>query len=143
VQPIEQVRAFAASVDAGNFKARLAEHGPPEILALMQDMNRMATNLGERDALLRRNKALTGEVRSHESRMAAFEAIEVDFAELGDLNLLMRRMLEGVVQVVLALEVARELGLPLMGHLDGPPPPRAEVMALLGKLLGTIFGIHL
>ena len=100
VQPIEQVRAFAASVDAGNFKARLAEHGPPEILALMQDMNRMATNLGERDALLRRNKALTGEVRSHESRMAAFEAIEVDFAELGDLNLLMRRMLEGVVQVL-------------------------------------------
>ena len=100
VQPIEQVRAFAASVDAGNFKARLAEHGPPEILALMQDMNRMATSLGERDALLRRNKALTGEVRSHESRMAAFEAIEVDFAELGDLDQLMRRMLEGVVQVL-------------------------------------------
>lgn len=100
VEPIDQMRLFAASVDAGNFKVRLAERGPPEILALMQDMNRMATSLGERDALLRRNKALTGEVRSHESRMAAFEAIEVDFAELGDMNLLMRRMLEGVVQVL-------------------------------------------
>ena len=100
VQPIEQVRAFAASVDAGNFKARLAEHGPPEILALMQDMNRMAISLGERDALLRRNKALAGEVRSHESRMAAFEAIEVDFTELGNPDLLMPSMLERVVQVL-------------------------------------------
>jgi len=100
VQPIEQVRAFAASVDAGDFKVRLAERGPPEIRDLMHDMNRMAISLGERDSLLRRNKALAGEVRSHESRMAAFEAIEVDFTELGDLNLLMRRMLEGVVQVL-------------------------------------------
>lgn len=39
----------------------------------------------------------------------------------------------GIAPMKMALEVARELGLPLMGHLDGPPPPRAEVMALLRK----------
>ena len=39
----------------------------------------------------------------------------------------------GIEPMKMALEVARELGLPLMVHLDGPPPPRAEVMALLGK----------
>ncbi len=31
----------------------------------------------------------------------------------------------------IALEVAEHAGLPLMAHLDGPPPPRAEVMKLL------------
>jgi dihydroorotase len=39
----------------------------------------------------------------------------------------------GIAPMKMALEVARELGLPLMGHLDGPPPPRAEVMALLRR----------
>jgi len=39
----------------------------------------------------------------------------------------------GIAPMKMALEVAHGLGLPLMGHLDAPPPPRAEVMALLRK----------
>ena len=39
----------------------------------------------------------------------------------------------GIIPMQIAKEVAQQLGLPLMGHLDGQPPPRAEVMKLLGK----------
>ena len=39
----------------------------------------------------------------------------------------------GIVPMQMALEVADAMGLPLMGHLDSPPPPRAEVMRLLRK----------
>ena len=38
----------------------------------------------------------------------------------------------GILPMQMAQEVARAMGLPLMGHLDAPPPPRSEVMALLG-----------
>ena len=39
----------------------------------------------------------------------------------------------GILPMQIALEVAEKLGLPLMGHLDAPPPPRGEVMKLLRK----------
>ena len=39
----------------------------------------------------------------------------------------------GIAPMQMALEVADQLGLPLMGHLDAPPPPRAEVMKLLRR----------
>ncbi|HEY0419428.1 MAG TPA: amidohydrolase/deacetylase family metallohydrolase [Acetobacteraceae bacterium] len=39
----------------------------------------------------------------------------------------------GIVPMQIALEVAEHAGLPLMGHLDNPPPPRGEVMALLRR----------
>ncbi len=39
----------------------------------------------------------------------------------------------GIVPMQMALEVADAMGLPLMGHLDAPPPPRHEVMKLLRK----------
>ena len=39
----------------------------------------------------------------------------------------------GIAPMVMALEVADAMGLPLMGHLDAPPPPRGEVMKLLRK----------
>ncbi len=39
----------------------------------------------------------------------------------------------GIVPMQMALEVADAMGLPLMGHLDAPPPPRGEVMRLLRK----------
>ena len=39
----------------------------------------------------------------------------------------------GIAPMQIAHEVAQELGLPLMGHLDQPAPPRADVLALLQK----------
>lgn len=39
----------------------------------------------------------------------------------------------GILPMQMAAEVAEKLGLPLMGHLDAPPPPRGEVMKLLRK----------
>jgi dihydroorotase len=39
----------------------------------------------------------------------------------------------GIIPMQMALEVADHMGLPLMGHLDAPPPPRAEVMAILRR----------
>ncbi len=39
----------------------------------------------------------------------------------------------GIVPMQMALEVADAMGLPLMGHLDAPPPPRHEVMQLLRR----------
>ena len=39
----------------------------------------------------------------------------------------------GIIPMQLALEVADHMGLPLMGHLDAPPPPRGEVMAILRR----------
>jgi dihydroorotase len=39
----------------------------------------------------------------------------------------------GAEPMRIALEVADRLGLPLMGHLDAPPPPRGEVMAMLRR----------
>jgi len=47
----------------------------------------------------------------------------------------------GIAPMQMALEVAAELGLPLMGHLDAPAPPRADVMKLLraGDILTHCF----
>lgn len=39
----------------------------------------------------------------------------------------------GIIPMQMALEVAEHAGLPLMGHLDAPPPPRAEVIKLLRR----------
>jgi dihydroorotase len=39
----------------------------------------------------------------------------------------------GIVPMQMALEVADHMGLPLMSHLDAPPPPRAEVMQQLRR----------
>ena len=39
----------------------------------------------------------------------------------------------GIIPMQMALEVADQMGLPLMGHLDAPPPPRGEVMAILRR----------
>jgi dihydroorotase len=39
----------------------------------------------------------------------------------------------GGIPMQIALEVADHAGLPLMGHLDNPPPPRGEVMRMLRK----------
>ena len=39
----------------------------------------------------------------------------------------------GAIPMQIALEVADHAGLPLMGHLDNPPPPRTEVMRMLRK----------
>lgn len=39
----------------------------------------------------------------------------------------------GIAPMDMALEVAEELGLPLMAHLDHPPPSRLEVMSRLRK----------
>jgi dihydroorotase len=39
----------------------------------------------------------------------------------------------GIIPMQMALEVADHMGLPLMGHLDAPPPPRGEVMAILRR----------
>ena len=47
----------------------------------------------------------------------------------------------GVAPLDMALEVAEELGLPLMAHLDNPPPARHEVMSRLraGDILTHCF----
>jgi dihydroorotase len=47
----------------------------------------------------------------------------------------------GITPMRMALEVAEYAGLPLMGHLDNPPPSRAEVLALLrpGDILTHCF----
>lgn len=47
----------------------------------------------------------------------------------------------GLLPMQIALEVAEHAGLPLMGHLDDPPPSRREVMALLrpGDILTHCF----
>jgi dihydroorotase len=39
----------------------------------------------------------------------------------------------GIMPMRIALEVAEHLGLPLMGHLDNPPPTRSEVLSILRK----------
>ncbi|MBU6497439.1 MAG: amidohydrolase/deacetylase family metallohydrolase [Rhodospirillales bacterium] len=39
----------------------------------------------------------------------------------------------GAMPMQIALEVAEHAGLPLMGHLDNPPPSRREVLAMLRK----------
>jgi dihydroorotase len=39
----------------------------------------------------------------------------------------------GISPLYMAIEVAEELGLPVMAHLDYPPPSRGEVMAALRK----------
>jgi dihydroorotase len=47
----------------------------------------------------------------------------------------------GIMPVELALEVAEEVQLPLMAHIDDPPPPRREVLARLrpGDILTHCF----
>ncbi|MCW3475645.1 amidohydrolase/deacetylase family metallohydrolase [Limobrevibacterium gyesilva] len=47
----------------------------------------------------------------------------------------------GIVPMQMALEVAEHMGLPLMSHLDAPPPPRSEVMKLMrgGDILTHCF----
>jgi len=49
--------------------------------------------------------------------------------------------LTGIMPLQMALEVAEEVGMPLMAHLDAPPPSRKEVLALMrpGDILTHCF----
>ncbi len=96
VKPISALSDFVHRLDQGDFHARLEPFGPPELKRLMVDSITMARNLEDRSSLARHNKQLSHEVHSEKERMAAFEATEVDFAELADLDLLLRRTVESI-----------------------------------------------
>ncbi|MCE9618404.1 MAG: HD domain-containing protein [Planctomycetes bacterium] len=99
VRPIQAIRSFATALDQGHFEKRLEPAGPAEIKALFADLNRFARNLADREQLVQRNRQLRGTVESQESRANALSALEVDFSQLTDFDLLMGRVLETVPRV--------------------------------------------
>jgi hypothetical protein len=100
LRPVDAVREFTRTLRSGLYSSWLKPAGPPEIRGLLQDLNAMSVDLAEREALATRNLQLAGEVRSKDARLAAFEAVEVDFTELGDQGMLMRRMMEGITHTL-------------------------------------------
>ncbi|MFM1830699.1 MAG: hypothetical protein RLZZ558_1039 [Planctomycetota bacterium] len=100
LRPVDAVREFTRTLRSGLYSSWLKPAGPPEIRGLLQDLNAMSVDLAEREALATRNLQLAGEVRSKDARLAAFEAVEVDFTELGDQGVLMRRMMEGITHTL-------------------------------------------
>ena len=100
VRPIQDIGEFAAALDAGKFDQRLELRGPPEIQNVFKELNTFAKNLGQRDAIMRRNKQLSESLNLQQSRVKAMNDLELNFNEISDFGVLMGQVLEIVPQVI-------------------------------------------
>ena len=100
VRPIRDIGEFAAALDAGKFDHRLQLRGPPEIRNVFKELNKFAKNLGQRDAIMRRNKQLSENLNLQQSRVKAINDLELNFNQISDFDLQMGRVLETVPQVI-------------------------------------------
>ena len=100
VRPIRDIGEFAAALDAGKFDQRLELRGPPEIQNVFKELNTFAKNLGQRDAIMRRNKQLSESLNLQQSRVKAMNDLELNFNEISDFGVLMGQVLEIVPQVI-------------------------------------------
>ena len=99
-RPIRDIGEFAAALDAGKFDQRLELRGPPEIQNVFKELNTFAKNLGQRDAIMRRNKQLSENLNLQQSRVKAMNDLELNFNEISDFGVLMGQVLEIVPQVI-------------------------------------------
>jgi len=100
VRPIQDIGEFAAALDAGKFDQRLELRGPPEIQNVFKELNTFAKNLGQRDAIMRRNKQLSENLNLQQSRVKAMNDLELNFNQISDFAVLMGQVLEIVPQVI-------------------------------------------
>ena len=100
VRPIRDISEFAAALDAGKFDQRLELRGPPEIQNVFKELNMFAKNLGQRDAIMRRNKQLSENLNLQQSRVKVINELELNFNQIRDFDLQMGRVLETVPQVI-------------------------------------------
>jgi HD-GYP domain-containing protein (c-di-GMP phosphodiesterase class II) len=100
VRPIRDIGEFAAALDAGKFDHRLQLRGPPEIQNVFTELNKFAKNLGQRDAIMRRNKQLSENLNLQQSRVKVINDLELNFNQISDFDLQMGRVLETVPQVI-------------------------------------------
>ncbi len=100
VRPIQDIGEFAAALDVGKFDQRLELRGPPEIQNVFKELNTFAKNLGQRDAIMRRNKQLSESLNLQQSRVKAMNYLELNFNEISDFGVLMGQVLEIVPQVI-------------------------------------------
>jgi HD-GYP domain-containing protein (c-di-GMP phosphodiesterase class II) len=99
-RPIRDIGEFAAALDAGKFDHRLQLRGPPEIQNVFTELNKFAKNLGQRDAIMRRNKQLSENLNLQQSRVKVINDLELNFNQISDFDLQMGRVLETVPQVI-------------------------------------------
>jgi HD-GYP domain-containing protein (c-di-GMP phosphodiesterase class II) len=100
VRPIRDIGEFAAALDAGKFDQRLELRGPPEIQNVFKELNTFAKNLGQRDAIMRRNKQLSESIKLQKSRVEVMNELELNFNQISDFAVLMGQVLEIVPQVI-------------------------------------------
>ncbi len=100
VRPIQDIGEFAAALDAGKFDHRLQLRGPPEIQNVFKELNTFAKNLGQRDAIMRRNKQLSENLNLQQSRVNAINELEFNFNQIIDFDVQMGRVLLTVPQLI-------------------------------------------
>ena len=100
VRPIRDIGEFAAALDAGKFDHRLQLRGPPEIQNVFKELNKFAKNLGQRDAIMRRNKQLSENLNLQQSRVNAINELEFNFNQIIDFDVQMGRVLLTVPQLI-------------------------------------------
>ena len=100
VRPIRDIGEFAAALDAGKFDHRLQLRGPPEIQNVFKELNKFAKNLGQRDAIMRRNKQLSENLNLQQSRVDVINDLELNFNQIPNFDLQMSRVLVTVPQVI-------------------------------------------
>ena len=100
VRPIQDIGEFAAALDAGKFDRRLELRGPPEIQNVFKELNTFAKNLGQRDAIMRRNKQLSENLNLQQSRVNAINELEFNFNQIIDFDVQMGRVLLTVPQLI-------------------------------------------
>ncbi len=100
VRPIRDIGEFAAALDAGKFDQRLELRGPPEIQNVFKELNTFAKNLGQRDAIMHRNKQLSENLNLQQSRVNAINELEFNFNQIMDFDVQMGRVLLTVPQLI-------------------------------------------
>lgn len=100
VRPFQDIGEFGAALDAGRFDQSLPLRGPPEIQNVFKELNTFAKNLGQRDAIMRRNKQLSENLNLQQSRVKAINDLELNFSQFSDFGQQMGRVLETVPQVI-------------------------------------------
>jgi len=100
VRPIQDIGEFAAALDAGKFDQRLELRGPPEIQNVFKELNTFAKNLGQRDAIMRRNKQLSENLNLQQSRVKVMNELEFNFNQIVDFDVQMGQVLLTVPQLI-------------------------------------------
>ena len=100
LRPIGQLREFISTIGAGHFDQRLDTNPLTEFLPVVNELNTMASQLGERAKLVRKNAELSENVTRQSTRLEAIADVDAQMNEIQDIDILIEAILADARRLV-------------------------------------------